>query len=151
MTLGINIMEGLIEKLDKLYEGVKPASPDSIKSIEERYNITLSGDLLSLFENITGNEGIQIEHVFVNGPDKFKPVNEYLHEDDMLDDNKLYFAIADFDDWCWGYVVDTVDREKTAVYMFRDKNTELLKVADSLSDFIYKSIETNPILLGAEE
>lgn len=143
--LVVILMDKIIEKLNKLGHHLNTMNSLDLEHFKEAYSVELPAMLDEYFVSIVGKKGLEVNHVFLCGIDDFKPISTSQSSQSHLDDS--HFIIGDFDDWCWGYAID-VTSPLGEVFLIGRESTPLIKIADSLEQFLKFCIEDDKALLG---
>lgn len=145
------IMEGKMTKILGMLSRheMQLSNVDSsvIELFEERESISIPPELKEIFQFVAGENGIEINHVFLYGLDRFKPVRSYIN-DFQVDDSDSYYAIGDFDDWCWGYAVDVRQVGFDCPVFLVGRDDPLIEISSSSFEFIEYCISNDRRLIG---
>jgi hypothetical protein len=126
------------------------ASIENIVNAEQKFHISLCGELRYFFEYISGINGIFTDHVFLYGLNGFELAGPYMENKALDQDYSHYFIIGDIDDWCWGYAVDIRSQNRFPVYLVGDSAAPFIEIASSLSEFIKYCVDSDKALVAAE-
>lgn len=137
------IIHSLLKELQKQTD-LKSSDGEEIKALELELGIVLPASLKFVFENISGNDGVEVDHVYFLGLAEFDHYNKSFS--DSLGSELLLFS--GFDDWCWGYAMHRSEEVDPQIYLIGHKDQPPHCVASGMKEFLEKCISNSSDLLG---